>query len=177
VKQLRCDVLVIGGGVAGVSAAVAAARNGAETMLVERESYLGGTGVAGMFQYMCGLYVNARFFPQETLNGGIVEEIVERLKKAIPESRIKKIGRVYVLSYSHRGLQSVLNDLCGAEALLTVCRTSIATAVDANAGVIRTVTVEDAGGKNDIIPKVVIDCTGDGNAAAAAGAEFELTPP
>ncbi len=59
-----CDVLVVGAGVAGAAAAVAAARGGARTMLVEKERYLGGTGFAGLFQYICGLYLNARRSPR-----------------------------------------------------------------------------------------------------------------
>jgi hypothetical protein len=177
VKQRCCDVLVIGGGVSGVSAAVSAARNGAETMLVERESYLGGTGVAGMFQYICGLYLNTQVCPQETLNAGITREIVACLKAAVPENKIKKIGRVYVLSYSHHVLQAVLTALCESAPLLTVSRETVVTAVQADAGMIGTAVVENADGKCNVMPKVVIDCTGDGNAAAAAGAEFDLSPP
>ena len=57
--QTMCDVLVIGGGVAGTAAAVAAAREGARTVLVEKERFLGGTGYAGMLQQICGLYLNS----------------------------------------------------------------------------------------------------------------------
>ena len=114
-NQINCDVLVIGGGVAGVSAAVAAARNGVDTMLMEKEPFLGGTGFAGMFQYLCGLYLNAETYPSETLNTGITTEIVERLTQIAPEKKIKKIGQVYVLSYSYNDLQKVLTTLCAAE--------------------------------------------------------------
>ena len=48
VKELSCDVLVVGGGCAGLSAAVCSARHGAKTMLAEMNGYLGGTATAGL---------------------------------------------------------------------------------------------------------------------------------
>ena len=50
------DVLIIGGGSAGVAAAMAAARCGAETLLVERHGMLGGAGTASLVHSFCGLY-------------------------------------------------------------------------------------------------------------------------
>jgi glycine/D-amino acid oxidase-like deaminating enzyme len=76
-----CDILVAGAGVAGVSAAVTAARGGSRTVLIEKERPLGGTGTAGMFQYICGLYLNGDTAPTETLNQGIVREIVALLNR------------------------------------------------------------------------------------------------
>jgi glycine/D-amino acid oxidase-like deaminating enzyme len=169
-------VLVIGGGVAGVSAAVAAARNGVDTVLVEKEAYLGGTGYAGMFQYMCGLYMNADTVPTEPLNAGITREVVARLKQAAPEKTIKKIGQVYVLSYSHDTLQSVLRALCLAEEKLTVLHETDATAVNTDQGMINAVTVERSNIQQTISATMVIDCTGSGYISAAAGAEFEISP-
>ncbi len=85
-----CDVLVIGAGVAGTAAAIAAARAGARTMLVEKERYLGGTGYAGMFQYICGLYLNDDTAPTETLNQGIVRELVALLRTEVSSENSKK---------------------------------------------------------------------------------------
>jgi succinate dehydrogenase/fumarate reductase flavoprotein subunit len=80
-KQVSCELLVVGGGVAGCCAAVAAARRGVQTLLIERQGYLGGVGYAGMLQHICGLYLNGDRTPIETLNGGLTQEIVELLKK------------------------------------------------------------------------------------------------
>ena len=54
----ECDVLVIGGGPGGIGAAVAAARNGAKTILVERFGGFGGTWTAGLLSAMC-IYVQS----------------------------------------------------------------------------------------------------------------------
>ncbi len=52
-------------------------------MLIEKERYLGGIGYAGMFQYICGLYLNGDTTPTETLNQGLVRELVALLNKSI----------------------------------------------------------------------------------------------
>ncbi len=177
-SKLSCDVLVVGGGVAGTAAAVAAARSGADTILVESESYLGGTGSTGIFQHMCGLYLNGDDFPQETLNDGFVREIEERLKQYVPAAvHVQKIGQVFVLPYAPKQLSPVLLSLCAAEKRLMVYLKHAATDVHADQQTVGRVTIQGEGWTRVIIPKTVVDCTGDGNVAAAAGAVFELTPP
>jgi FAD dependent oxidoreductase len=171
-----CDVLVVGAGVAGATAAVAAARGGARTILVEKESYFGGAGFAGMFQYVCGLYLNAEAPPADTLNGGLVSELVGLLRKAAPEKIVKKMGKVYVLPYARDGLQSALTSLCCAETDLAVLRGHAAVSVTKRGGEVADVVVEGGRGRQVITPKVVIDCSGSGSVAEMAGAVFELAP-
>jgi hypothetical protein len=170
-----CDVLVVGAGVAGASAAVASARGGSRTMLIEKERYLGGTGYAGMFQYICGLYLNGDAAPAETLNQGIVRELVALLNKRSPQRTVKKIGRVYVLPYSSNDLQSVLTSLSSAEKNVTVVHDAEAVAVTKYSQGIGSIVVKGPDGEQAISPQVVIDCTGSGEIAALAGAEFELS--
>ncbi len=176
-NRLDCDVLVVGGGVSGTAAAVASARSGAVTTLVEKETYLGGTGYAGKFQYICGLYLNAETGHRDTLNSGFARELAGLVRQAKPGSSITKIGQVYVLPYSSEELQQVLSSLCTAEKKLTVFRGSHATTAETQGGKIGAVTVEQSVEKTIMAPKTVIDCTGNGNIAALAGAEFELTAP
>ena len=171
-----CDVLVVGGGVAGATAAVAAARGGARTILVEKELYLGGTGFAGRFQYICGLYLNADTVPTETLNPGITREISGLLSKASPGKDIQKIGQVYAQPYNYDDLQSVLASLCQGESNLAALRGHAAIAVTMDSNEIAIVTIEGLHGRQDIAPKMVVDCSGSGEVAALAGAPFDLTP-
>jgi len=171
-----CDVLVAGGGVSGAAAAVAAARGGAKTVLVEKENYLGGTGYAGLFQYICGLYLNGDAEPIETLNGGIAREIVARLNKQSPQRTIKKIGQVFVLPYSKEDLRSVFISLCSKESNLAIFYdAAIASVKKKNMKIIK-VAVNRQGTLRNIVPKIVIDCTGDGDVSVMAGADFELSP-
>jgi hypothetical protein len=171
-----CDVLVVGAGVSGAAAAVAAARGGARTLLVEKERYLGGTGFAGRFQHICGLYLNAEAAPAETLNPGLAREITALLRAAAPGTEIKKIGQVYVEPYQYDALQSVLTALCYGESNIATLRGHEAVAVVMEEDEVRTVTIEGMHGKQDVAPKMVIDCSGSGSVAALAGAPFELTP-
>jgi hypothetical protein len=175
--NITCDVLVVGAGVAGASAAVAAARGGARTVLIEKECYLGGTGTAGMFQYICGLYLNGDTAPNETLNQGIARELVALLNRRSPQRTIKKIGRVYVLPYSSEDLQSALTSLCSAEKNISVLQNTAAVAVTKHPPGIESVTVKGPDGERAIFSKVVIDCSGNGEIAALAGAEFDLSSP
>ena len=175
-KQISCELLVVGGGVAGSCAAIAAARNGVRTILVERQGYLGGTGYVGMLQYICGLYLNGNSVPSETLNGGLTHEIVGLLNKKVPEKSVQKIGQVYVLSYSAKDLQDVLNSLFETETDLTLLRNTTVTGVEVARGNIRSVTVDDPGKTQTIAATMVVDCTGNGDVAAMTGAEFELSP-
>src|ERR1700683_2920390 len=68
------DVLVVGGGNAGCAAAIAAARHGARTLLVERYGFLGGTATAAMVGPWMTFHSG-----EERIVGGIAQEIVERL--------------------------------------------------------------------------------------------------
>jgi hypothetical protein len=175
-KQLSCELLIVGGGVAGSCAAIAAARGGLKTILVEREGYIGGTGCAGMLQHICGLYLNGDTIPTEPLNAGITDEIVGLLKKKAPEKSVQKIGQVYVLPYSVNALQDVLSSLLKTETDVTVMHNTIATVAETGGGKIRRVTVEAPGVTQGIAATMVVDCTGNGDIAAMAGAEFELAP-
>ena len=171
------DVVVIGGGVAGTAAAVAAARNGCRVVLVEQEQYLGGTGYAGLFQYICGLYLNAEKAPTETLNDGIARELADGLLRSSPGRGIKKIGQVYVLPYTREELETALSAMAGAENNLTVLRKCSCRAVMMSGNRIASVTIEDADRTTILNSAMVIDATGSGHVAAMAGAGFDLADP
>ncbi len=170
-----CEVLVVGGGVSGVAAAVASARNGVKTVLAEKENFLGGVGYAGLHQYMCGLYLNGDVMPAETLNAGIVREIVGLLNKLSPQKTIKKIGQVYVLPYSREDLAKVFTSLCRNEKNLTALFNTTAVSVKKKNKTIVEVALNTPVSK--VIPKILIDCTGSGVVSAMAGAGFELSSP
>jgi hypothetical protein len=172
-----CEVLVVGAGVSGTSAALAAARSGASTILIEKDNFLGGIGYSGLFQYICGLYLNGDSFPHETLNRGLVREIVDFLNKLSPQNKIKKIGQVYVLPYNRKDLQYIFNSLCTGEKNLTVRYNTTAVSVENQNGKITKVSVRDNTTMYEILPEIVIDCTGSGIVSVMAGASFELTDP
>lgn len=170
------DVFVAGGGVSGVTAAVAAARCGVKTVLAEKENCLGGTGYAGLLQYICGLYLNGDTMPTETLNDGIIRETVGILNRLSPQRAIKKIGQVYVLPYSREDLLTAFTSLCDKEPNLTVLYNTTAMAAKKKSQRIVEITLNRSGNLQKITPKIVIDCSGNGDVSAMAGADFELSP-
>lgn len=166
----QVDVLVAGGGPAGFVAAVAAARAGAKTLLVERYGCLGGLATGGLVLYMDAIADKEK----RRVIGGMPWEVLERLR-AMNGLAIDAPLRLHADSE----VLKVLADRMCVEAdveLLLHCW-----AVDALVGTgpggrrqVEGVVVESKAGRQAILSKVCIDATGDGDIAARAGASFEL---
>ncbi len=154
------DVVVVGGGPAGVGAAFAAARRGASVLVIEQFNCLGGVATAG------GAHQS-----QTRIVGGLFQEITQRIAD-------EGIGRsdVYGAWFEIEGLKLLYEKMaaaCGVDLLYHTffCETLVedGTAVG--------VVVRNKSGQREIRAKRVIDCTGDGDAAASAGAPFEVGRP
>ena len=172
-----CDVLVAGGGVAGVPAAVAAARAGARTVLVERENFLGGTGVTALHRYLCGLYANGPSEPAATLNPGLAREVVARLRALAPASHPLPMGRGWGFPFEPAHLRAVYENLAEGEANLARLTSSTVQAVERGEdGGIGSVTVQTPEGERIFRPRAVIDATGSGAVLRLAGAPFAPAP-
>ncbi|MEI7774659.1 MAG: FAD-dependent oxidoreductase [Verrucomicrobiota bacterium] len=107
VPVIDCDVLVLGGGSAGIAAAITAARAGAKTLLLERHGSLGGMATAALVHSVCGLY----FLPNESepklAHPGFPTEFAARLVSVGAASGPLRMGRVYVLPHSPPGFAAV----------------------------------------------------------------------
>jgi hypothetical protein len=168
------DVIVAGGGVAGAAAAIASARSGMRTCLIEKNDFIGGIGYSGLLRHICGLYINGDNFPEETLNEGMSREIVSLLNKLSPEKKVQKIGKVYVLPYATENLKSVFNTLSNSESNLEIYLNTSIVSVKIKGSEATGIIVEHSGEKYDISTKVLIDCTGNGEVSVMAGAGFDL---
>ncbi|MFA5859303.1 MAG: FAD-dependent oxidoreductase [Elusimicrobiota bacterium] len=174
-KKFTCDVLVIGGGVTGVTAAVAAARNGADTLLVERYGTLGGLATMGMVSPMYG------FWSGDTqVVKGIAEEVINELRKyhggtlgyqllvdncpgenkctddyKCPASGVKRVAVV-----DTEILKLVLPKMLEEAGVRVMLYTQV---VNTSVKTRRVVSVAiESYGRAIITPRVVIDATGDG---------------
>ena len=171
-----CDILVAGGGVAGVPAAVAAARAGLRVVLVEKSGILGGAGVAALHRHICGLYLNGAAEPKKTLNPGLQREIISRLTAHSPSSRPLKMGRVWVLPFEPAHLRSVYETMAREEPNLTVLFSSTVESLACDGERITAANICTPDADIELQPSAVIDATGSGEVIRLSGAPFELAP-
>ena len=174
--KFQCDVLVVGGGVAGVPAAVASARAGADTLLVEKRAFPGGAGVVGLHRTLCGLYplggVGVPASSESLVNGGLVREICDRLAILSPTRRPIRLGKVDVLPYLPDQLRIVYADLIQAEKRLRVLFGTEIQATRFESDRIQSVTA----GVDEIHAGRVVDCSGDGVIIGCHPSLHEATP-
>jgi hypothetical protein len=154
------DVVVVGAGVGGVSAAVSAARGGSRVALLEAASEIGGTGVHSPVGLVCTWFDRSGRF----INRGLFEEMLPYLY--VRESFEKGV----VQTYDEGELKAAYLRLLAGEPLLEVRTSSAVTAVVKKGGVLQ--AVQTASG-DEFRAGVFIDSTADGNLSALAGAEFQ----
>lgn len=191
------DVLVVGGGPAGLSAAVAAARNGASVTLVERYPYLGGLASGGMVLVLDDMHNGAEITVQ-----GIGMEIIHRMAKwglavfppeadrdpavRASEPMWRKWARwgtfdfhthtkphpiCFAAAFDPDGFKRASYDMVG-EAGVKLRLHSWFSSTIVEDGKARGIVVETKEGRQALLAKVVIDTTGDLDVAASAGAKF-----
>jgi hypothetical protein len=176
-RRIACDVLVVGAGVAGISAAVRAAREGVHTVLIEKNDYPGGVAVAGMHRFICGLYDNGDGMPDTTLNGGIASEICARLERLEPEKKVQRMGKVHVLPFRTRNLVSTFRSLSEEKRGLEILYNTQAVSVKMDGNSIASITAPGELGEVGIFPRAIIDCSGDGIIIQMSDARHRVTPP
>jgi hypothetical protein len=152
----RVDVLVCGGGVAGIAAAVAAARSGARTLLLERAGFLGGTATGSAMGLLVIPASELVGFPREFFTR-LAHEQGAGLGDVVPwDIEAYKWTAMDVLRQS------------GAQVLLYTWVSEPIVVDDRIIGVI----IENKSGRQAVLANTVIDATGDGDVAARAGAAF-----
>ena len=167
------DVLVVGGGSAGLAAACAASRAGAKTLLVESYGFLGGTLTMVTLGGFCGTHA---VLDEERLGrvvGGLYLEIEERLAACNAILAPRRHGRITGVPYDSVSLKGIADEMTESHGVSVMLHTGAAEVFTEGARVTG-VVVENKAGRAVIVPRVVIDCSGDGDVAARAGAEFEL---
>jgi hypothetical protein len=179
---IEADVLVVGGGPAGIGAAVASARNGARTVLVERFGFLGGNATAGLVgPFMTSYSMDGKI----QLIKGVFEELVERaeaLGGAIHPREVEggtdfagfiTHGHHRVTPFDPEMVKLVAAEMCleaGVE--LRLHTFMVDTLVEGNT--VTGVVVASKSGLEAIRAKVTVDCSADADIAARAGAPFHM---
>ncbi len=116
----RYDVIVAGGGSAGIAAALSAARSGARTLLIERQALLGGMGTNALVHTFCGLFHPDITQGPQWLNPGIPTEVGQALLERTNQAAPDLMGRVFVLRHQPAMLASLARELCSEASTLTV---------------------------------------------------------
>jgi len=174
------DVVVVGGGSAGLAAALAAAELGAHTLLLERGRQLGGNVAHAFVHTICGLYRTADEGVAQSLNSGLPARLAAGLHAAGAAGEVERAGRVYVLPIDPPRYAAFLARACERIAGLELRTESELIAAERSADAPRRHWTLRARSRKcastEISTGWLVDTTGDANAAALAGAALEAPP-
>ncbi len=179
-----CDVLVVGGGSAGIAAATAAARNGARAVLVEKYGFLGGTATAGLVgPFMTAYSTDGR----EPVVGGIFREVVDRMAAAggaIDPGKTQAgekwtsfitVGHAHVTPFNPEALKlAALDMLLEAGATLMLHTAFVDVRMDTARHRIDGLVLLTKAGLVYQPAARIVDCSGDGDVAVRAGVPFAV---
>lgn len=168
------DVLVVGGGSAGMAAAVSAARLGADVLLVERNGYLGGTMAMVTLGSICGLYTVTENDIVPVVKG-FAGELTARMARAGGVKGPMRWLQTASLLYDPATLKLVADDIV-TETGVRITFHNLAVAVVKDGRRLRGVVFEGRDGRWACLATTIIDCTGNADIAALAGAAFEHDP-
>lgn len=174
------DIVVVGGGMAGIAAAVGAATSGARTLVIERSEVLGGNATNAMVHSFCGLYLPASDGEPVYANAGFPRAFAEGLRTVGGAGDPERVGRVFVLPIYPHLLEAYAARACARRAGLDCWLEAdlIAVALPGEATAASRVAVRRGDGTvADVECGAVIDTSGDATATALAGADFEQSEP
>ncbi len=167
------EVLVLGGGPAGIAAASCAARAGARTLLVERYGFLGGMGTAAGVSNFCGLYANVHGDIRRVVHG-IADELLVRIEALGGLSAPHLIfGKTRAQAYDMSAYKCAADELLLAAGAQLLFHAQAVGVMMKNQAEIDALLIETRSGRRALRARMFIDASGDGDLAAFAGAPWE----
>jgi glycine/D-amino acid oxidase-like deaminating enzyme len=167
------DVVVLGGGPAGMAAAVTAARAGRSTLLVERYGFLGGMGTAAGVTNFCGLHANVHGDIRQVVHG-VADDLLSRIDRLGGLNAPHNLfGKTVAQAYDTAAYKIAADDLLLSAGVKVLFHALGAGVVMATARRVEALLVETKSGRQAILGRSFIDCSGDGDLAAWAGAPYE----
>ena len=165
-----CDVLVVGGGSAGSSAAIAAARQGANVILLERYGFLGGTGTAVLDTFY-GFFTPGKL--EKKVVGGIADEVIAGLaRRGVLLKRPNTYGAGSGLTYDPEVLKIVWDELVSGAGVRVLFHSYFSDVIQDAARVTGAI-VGTKRGLRAIQARAIVDASGDADVCFSAGAPFE----
>lgn len=160
--KAEVDVLVIGAGPAGFSAAINSARQGAATMLIDQAGDVGGVATTGMMSHWTG-----------NTKGGFYEEILDKSSDFPNNAELSDIYGNHRQIINTEKLKTVMLNMLMEAGVNLQLYTFASDAILENE-CIKGVVIESKSGREAILAKIVIDASGDGDIAAKAGAPYNI---
>src|SRR4030081_298391 len=168
------EVVVLGGGPAGIAAAVAASRAGRRTLLIERYGFLGGMGTAAGVTNFCGLHANV-YGEAHRVVQGVASDLLARIDRLGGLNAPHLIlGKIFAQAYDTAAYKIAADDLLAAHKVDILFHALGAGVVMHDDKRINALLVETKAGRQAVRSDIFIDCSGDGDLAAWAGARFEV---
>jgi len=160
------DVIVSGGGPSGCAAAIAAAREGAKTLLIESTGALGGMGTNGLLPFWTPFSDGEKIIAR-----GIAEKVFNKSNECQPHlpNTINDWA-----SIDSECLKRIYDEMVVSSGVKLLLFTTVIDTVSVNVGVVDHIVASSKSGIRGYKAKIYIDCTGDGDLAVSAGAEFEI---
>jgi hypothetical protein len=169
------EVVVVGGGPAGIAAAAASGRRGRSTILIERYGFLGGAGTAAGLSTFCGLHAVVHGKHEQVIHG-IADDILDRLAAmdGLNEPHLTVQNKIQAQAYDISAFKIVADELMAGAKVKVLYHAFAAGALMAGDDRIDALIVETKSGRFAVRGKLFIDGSGDGDLAAWAGAPFEV---
>jgi hypothetical protein len=168
------EVVVLGGGPAGIAAAVAAARAGRRTLLIERYGFLGGMGTAAGVTNFCGLHANVHGEMRRVVQG-VASDLLARIDRLGGLNAPHLVlGKILAQAYDTAAYKIAADDLLAAHKVDILFHALGAGVVMHDERRVNVLLIETKAGRLAVRSDIFIDCSGDGDLAAWAGAPFEV---
>lgn len=166
------EVIVLGGGPAGIAAAVAAARAGRSTLLVERYGFLGGMGTAAGVTNFCGLHANVHGDIRQVVHG-VAGDLLARIDRLGGLNAPHNLfGKTVAQAYDTAAYKIAADALLLEAGVEILFHALAAGALMASPSRVQALLVETKSGRGALTAQAFIDCSGDGDLAAWAGAPY-----
>jgi hypothetical protein len=171
------EIVVLGGGPAGIAAAAAAGALGRKVLLIERYGFLGGMGTAAGVTNFCGLHANVHGDIRQVVHG-VADDILGRIDALGGLNAPHLIfGKTMAQAYDTAAYKCAADDLLAArkvEVLFHALAAGVAKDSTVDGVHIDALLIETKSGRMAVRAGMFIDCSGDGDLASFAGAPFEI---